>query len=170
MIGMTLLSFAVEIGELFEELEYKNLIGLIVAITGSQLMDWGLDSTETPAKAYTLDCIQDLEDQVSSKYDKNIKILLWKGFCLEHPNIIHRCWRRNRLSMRWCFRNGRQSEIILCRFGILLRLSLLDNDFVQRTAIPPEEDASENSTDRKQFRPNGSNGTRQSNLSSEILR
>lgn len=67
MIGMTLLSFAVEIGELFDEMEHKNLIGLIVAITGSQLMDWGLDSTETPAKAYTLDCIQNLEDQVLSE-------------------------------------------------------------------------------------------------------
>lgn len=66
MIGMTLLSFAVEIGELFDEMGYKNLIGLIVAISGSQLMDWGLDSTETPAKAYTLDCIQNLEDQDSA--------------------------------------------------------------------------------------------------------
>ena len=64
MIGMTLLSFAVEIGDLFDGMEQRNLIGLIVAITGSQLMDWGLDSTETPAKAYTLDCIQNLADQV----------------------------------------------------------------------------------------------------------
>ena len=130
MIGMTLLSFAVEIGELFDGMEYRNLIGLIVAITGSQLMDWGLDSTETPAKAYTLDCIQNLEDQVTFEHEENLKILHLKGLCVEHPNIIHRCWRRNRLSVRWYFWNGRQSKIILCCLGFFLRFSLLDDDFI----------------------------------------
>ena len=48
MVGMSLLTFA----------PYMiNLIGiesaLIVAIIGSQMMDWGLDATETPFRAYT---------------------------------------------------------------------------------------------------------------------
>ena len=46
MIGLTLLTFAPSIGQLFS----SNLAGLVIAIIGSQLMDWGLDSTETPAK------------------------------------------------------------------------------------------------------------------------
>ena len=60
IIGMTLLTFA----------PYMiNLIGiesaLIVAIIGSQMMDWGLDATETPFRAYTLDCVPK-DDQTSA--------------------------------------------------------------------------------------------------------
>lgn len=62
MIGLTLLTFAPSIGQLFS----SNLAGLVIAIIGSQLMDWGLDSTETPAKAYTLDCIYDIKMQASA--------------------------------------------------------------------------------------------------------
>ena len=38
---------------------------LIVAIVGSQMMDWGLDATETPFRAYTLDCVPQ-SDQTSA--------------------------------------------------------------------------------------------------------
>lgn len=62
LVGLSLLTFAPSFSRLFD----SNLAGLVVAIVGSQLMDWGLDSTETPAKAYTLDCIHDLDMQASA--------------------------------------------------------------------------------------------------------
>ena len=69
MIGLTLLTFAPSIGNLFS----SDMAGLVIAIIGSQLMDWGLDSTETPAKAYTLDSIYDIDMQASAI---NIQTLL----------------------------------------------------------------------------------------------
>lgn len=57
-----MLTFAPAFSELFS----SNMAGLVIAIIGSQIMDFGLDSTETPAKAYTLDCISDIDMQASA--------------------------------------------------------------------------------------------------------
>ena len=50
-MGMSLLTFAPNLTELFG---LTDSVALVIAILGSQLMDWGLDSTETPLRAYTL--------------------------------------------------------------------------------------------------------------------
>ena len=42
IFGLTMLTFAPSFADIFQ----SNLSGLIIAIVGSQLMDWGLDSTE----------------------------------------------------------------------------------------------------------------------------
>ena len=70
MIGMSLLTFAPHLASAFQ---LEDRVALGFAIVGSQLMDWGLDSTETPLRAYTLDCIQSSDDQTSAF---NIQTLL----------------------------------------------------------------------------------------------
>lgn len=70
IMGMSLLTFAPNLTELFG---LKNSVALVIAILGSQLMDWGLDSTETPLRAYTLDSISNKDDQISAF---NIQTLL----------------------------------------------------------------------------------------------
>jgi len=70
MVGMSLLTFAPHLASAFQ---LEDRVALGFAIVGSQLMDWGLDSTETPLRAYTLDCIQSSDDQTSAF---NIQTLL----------------------------------------------------------------------------------------------
>jgi Na+/melibiose symporter-like transporter len=70
IVGMSLLTFAPTLNSLFG---LNEGVALIIAIFGSQLMDWGLDSTETPLRAYTLDSISDKDDQISAF---NIQTLL----------------------------------------------------------------------------------------------
>ena len=53
IIGMTMLTFSPEIGK------WDNAVGLGFAIVGCQLMDFALDTSETPSRAYTLDVIPD---------------------------------------------------------------------------------------------------------------
>ena len=66
MLGMTLLTFAPYM------VDTLGSSALVVAIIGSQMMDWGLDATETPFRAFTLDCIPK-PDQTSAF---NIQTLL----------------------------------------------------------------------------------------------
>lgn len=70
LLGMTFLTFAPSLARVFD---LEDRVALGFAIVGSQLMDWGLDSTETPLRAYTLDCIQSSDDQTSAF---NIQTLL----------------------------------------------------------------------------------------------
>ena len=60
-VGLTLQTFALDI----YTLQPNTSIALAVALIGSQLMDWAMDTLSTPCKAYTLDTVIDADRQVN---------------------------------------------------------------------------------------------------------
>ena len=120
---------------------------LVIAIVGSQMMDWGLDATETPFRAYTLDCVPQ-SDQTSAFNIQTFLTGLGGGFGF---------------AMAGAFGIGKREElfyIAIVFITITLALTLFsfkERQFKRRKVIDPTSPSKE---DIPQLQPSASGARR----------
>jgi len=143
MLGMTLLTFAPYMTSALG----STHSALVIAIVGSQMMDWGLDATETPFRAYTLDCVPQ-SDQTSAFNIQTFLTGLGGGFGF---------------AMAGAFGIGKREElfyIAIVFITITLALTLFsfkERQFKRRKVIDPTSPSKE---DIPQLQPSASGARR----------